>query len=442
MTRRILLTIALGVSVCLAVPALSSAETNMLFILDGSNSMWGQVDGVAKIVTAKDVLGKLLTDLPPETKAGLMAYGHRTADCTDVEVLSFFGSDSTAVLVKKLNAVVPRGKTPIGYSLLRSGRLFLGLKGQNNHIVLISDGIETCGGDPCKTTASLIKAGIDMRIHVVGFDVNKKERMQLECIARAGNGRYFHASSTKGLKEAIAEVKKEVQVAQVKPKPKPKPKKAEPKKYFFDDFDGDELKEHWEVINSNPDAFIVEDGSLLVVSSTAADLTKENVPNLFRLTKSMPKGDWTMTAKINFDLSTGRERIFFGTYNDKQNYILGGAQYVPGCCPNDQFAAYATKSTKGNITRFDKFLVGGGYAGFDIVKSRIIMPLYLRMKKEGRSYILSVKMGDTEKSKWVELPKMTSLRSKGGLAIGLYQTEKVGGETTMKIDWVKIETLE
>ncbi len=441
MIRRILPTIALGVSVCLAVPALSSAETNMLFILDGSNSMWGQVDGVAKIVTAKDVLGKLLTDLPPETKAGLMAYGHRTADCTDVEVLSSFGSDSTAVLVKKLNAVVPRGKTPIGYSLLKSGRIFEGLKGQNNHVVLISDGIETCGADPCKTTASLIKAGIDVRIHVVGFDVNKNERMQLECIAEAGGGRYFHAGSTKGLKEAIAEVKKEIRVAQVKPKPKPK--KAEPKKYFFDDFDGDELKQHWEVINPDPDAFIVEDGNLLVVSSTPADLAKENVPNLFRLTKSIPKGDWVMTAKFTIAYQTMQEKIVLGLYNNKKNYIVGGIWAPEVWAQATQLNAEAVKASKGKITRFERAAYKGrenpSYA--EAVKA-IPQPILLRLRKHGRSYFVGVKLEGVEDPKWQELEKLTSLRAKGNLVIGLYQAQKVGGETTMKVDWVKIETLE
>ena len=59
----------------LAVAAPAMAETNMLFILDSSNSMWGQIDGTAKIATAKSVLGNLLTDLPADTKVGLMAYG-------------------------------------------------------------------------------------------------------------------------------------------------------------------------------------------------------------------------------------------------------------------------------------------------------------------------------------------------------------------------------
>jgi hypothetical protein len=423
-------------------PTVSSADSNLLFILDGSNSMWGQVDGVAKIVTAKDVLSKLLIDLPPGTKPGLMAYGHRTADCTDVELLSSFGSDSTEVLTKKLNTITPRGKTPIGYSLLKSGRLLERYKDQNNFVVLVSDGIETCGGDPCKTAAELIKAGIDVRVHVVGFDVNKDERGQLECIADAGNGRYFHASSTKGLKEAVAEVKKEVQVAQVKPKPKPK--KAEPKKYFFDEFDGDELKDHWEVVNPDPDSFIIEDGNLLVVNSKPAVLSEENVPNLFRLAKSMPKGDWVMTAKFIIDFQTENEKIVLGLYNNKKNYIMARISAPEMWNYVAQLNAEAVKASKGEITRFERAAFNGGknnpsYA--EAVKA-IPQPILLRLRKQGRSYFAGVKLEGVEKPKWQELEKLTSLRAKGNLALGLYQAKKVTGETTIKVDWVKIETLE
>lgn len=442
MIRRVLFTVCLSVSLHLAFPALSVADTNMLFILDGSNSMWGQVDGVAKIVTAKDVLGKLMTDLPPETKAGLMAYGHRTADCTDVEVLSSFGTDSTAELVNKLNTITPKGKTPIGYSLLKAGRLFEGLKNQNNHVVLISDGIETCGGDPCKTAGSLAKAGIDVRVHVVGFDVNKEERRQLECIAEAGGGRYFHASSTKGLNEAVAEVKEEVQVAQAKPKPKPK--KAEPKKYFFDDFDGDQLKDHWEVINPDPDSFIVEGGNLLILSSTPADLAKENVPNLFRLTKSMPKGDWVMTAKFTIAYQTAQERPFLALYQNAKDYIevLASSYYRADFSgnPRPQVDIEAKKVSRGKASSFAKRMWIGPRKGS--FSEPITQPIILRITKKGRSYYSAAMLEGAEKPKWVELEKLTVLRLKGTLAVGFYQAKKVTGETTIKVDWVKIETLE
>jgi Ca-activated chloride channel family protein len=69
------LTLALAVTMFAAGPAV--AETNILFILDGSNSMWGQIDGTAKIETAKSVLNDSLSDLGEGVVPGLMIYGHR-----------------------------------------------------------------------------------------------------------------------------------------------------------------------------------------------------------------------------------------------------------------------------------------------------------------------------------------------------------------------------
>ena len=98
-------------------------------------------------------------------------------------------------------------------------------------------------------------AGITARIHVIGFDVGENERQQLECIAKAGNGLYLTASNTDELHAAVAQVTQTVA-------------EAEPAwvEIFRDDFDGDYLSEDWEVLNPNPDNYIVEDGSLLTVT--------------------------------------------------------------------------------------------------------------------------------------------------------------------------------
>ena len=156
--------------------------------------------------------------------------------------------------------------------------------------MLISDGFETCEGDPCAAASNLVSQGIEIKVHAVGFDVSDEARKQLECIAEKGRGRYFQASSTQGFKEAIAEVQ---QVAQAEPAPKA----LEPKEYFRDDFDGAELADHWEVLNSNPDTFIVEDGQLLIVSASPGSLGEDTVANLFRLNIALPKGDWVMSVK-------------------------------------------------------------------------------------------------------------------------------------------------
>ncbi|MGB7292227.1 MAG: VWA domain-containing protein [Thermodesulfobacteriota bacterium] len=221
--------IVAGFLIAFSFSKISFADTNILYILDGSGSMWGQVDGVPKIQTAKEVLGNLMGDLPSDTKVGLMTYGHRAeGDCEDVEVLAPIGSVKLAELRKKLEEIKPKGKTPIGFALESSLAEFQSFKGENNNVILISDGIETCGGDPSETAAELAASGVNLRVHVVGFDVTEEQRSQLEAIASSGGGKYFNASSTEAFKEAIVEVKA---VAIVEPTPEPTPMPTpEPKK--------------------------------------------------------------------------------------------------------------------------------------------------------------------------------------------------------------------
>jgi len=423
-----------------ASPHLSSAESNMLFILDGSGSMWGQVDGVAKIQTAKETLGILLKDLPPDSKLGLMVYGHRSeGDCKDVEVVSGIGETDAATLTTKINGISPQGKTPISFALESALPVFESFKGKNNHIILISDGIETCGGDPCASSKNLADAGINLKVHVVGFDVSGDAKKQLQCIAANGGGKYFDASSADAFKEAVAEVK---QVAEATPEPV-----KEPEQYFFDDFNGDELKEHWEVINPDPDAFIVENGELFVINSSFGSLKEDNIPNIFRLTKPMPDGNWTINTRATMEIQTHYQSFFIGIYNEKENYII--ANYFTDIYPAhyiiyqniEKMSAGKPTQFRGTVTNQDLYSAEASKK-FLTYYSR---PMLLRMKKEGRSFTVSFKYEgkDTEGKdfQWLELEKLSSLRAKGNLVLGLYQwNEDFSGETILKVDWVKIET--
>ncbi len=419
------------------------ASTNILFILDGSGSMWGQVDGVSKIDTSKQVLKELLNELPKDTNVGLMAYGHRSeGDCKDVELLVPIGPNAPDEVAISITSIQPMGKTPLTYSLERSQSLFASLKGQNNNIVLVSDGKETCGGDPCKTAGQLASAGIDVRVHVVGFDVSEEEQKQLECIASEGKGRYFSAKNTEGFKGALALVKEEVE------KIVTEPKKAEITEYFHDDFDGDELKGHWEVANPNPDTFIVENDGLLIISYSPGSFENESIENLFRLKETLPEGDWVMTAKFTIDLQTCVEKPFFGLYDNKDSYII--LQGVPWTSGNwsdtGNFAIEIEKNTRGRKSSFKKGIfstgrVRKGYRFSEAMKA-MPQPLLFRLRKKGRSYFGAAKLAGVEEPKWVELEKITALRAKGSLVLGVYQSGKCSGETTAIIDWVKIEIVE
>ncbi|MEI2783295.1 MAG: VWA domain-containing protein [Candidatus Competibacter sp.] len=182
----------------------------VLFILDASGSMKAKIDNREKIVIAKEVMSNLLRDLPATIRVGLEVYGHHTkGDCNDIEVMAPVGQADKAALIQRIQAIDPKGMTPITQALQVAAEQ-LKTAEQETTVVLVSDGEETCKGDPCAAVGSLVQQGVKLKVHVVGFDVAEKEQQQLMCIAKAGNGRYFTAHNAEQLKDALTEVKQEV----------------------------------------------------------------------------------------------------------------------------------------------------------------------------------------------------------------------------------------
>jgi Ca-activated chloride channel family protein len=80
--------------------------------------MWGEIDGQKKIEDAREVMARVVPALPPEVAIGLAAYGHRRkGDCADIEMLSPLGSTDKEGLLAKVNALSPKGKTPLADSI-------------------------------------------------------------------------------------------------------------------------------------------------------------------------------------------------------------------------------------------------------------------------------------------------------------------------------------
>jgi hypothetical protein len=151
---------------------------NIVFILDASGSMWGQVEGQAKIAIAKEVLIGLVKELPDDAVVGLVAYGHRRkGDCDDVEELVSLGPLDKEKMVAQIQALSPKGKTPISRSVrLTAGRI-KHLEDETT-IILVSDGKETCDPDTCGLVKDLRASGIKFVMHVIGFDVTEAERQK------------------------------------------------------------------------------------------------------------------------------------------------------------------------------------------------------------------------------------------------------------------------
>lgn len=208
-------TVILLLLACLTVSAQDYPE--MVFIFDASGSMSESTGGETKITAAKNVMKQIVPGLDKNVRVGLIAYGHRRkGDCSDIEVLIPPGSTDRDLVLEKTLALKPVGRTPISDAVAMAVEM-LRFKENETTIVLVSDGKETCAADPCEAVKQLKLTGIKFVLHTVGFTVDKEARKELECMAEAGGGSYFHASDRAALLSAMqtisAEVTEKVEIA-------------------------------------------------------------------------------------------------------------------------------------------------------------------------------------------------------------------------------------
>ncbi|MEX6632184.1 vWA domain-containing protein [Hyphococcus lacteus] len=192
-----------------ALPAMAQTETvqnkDAILILDASGSMWGQIDGVNKIVIAKDVVEELVRGLPVEQRLGLVAYGHRKeGDCNDIQTIADVGASRQDV-ISAIRTLNPKGKTPLTKSVEHAANALNYTKNAAN-VILVSDGLETCKADPCALARTLEENGLDFTVHVIGFDVTVEERNGLKCIAEETGGVFLAADNASELSGALAQV--------------------------------------------------------------------------------------------------------------------------------------------------------------------------------------------------------------------------------------------
>ena len=223
--------IALSLLIGLSAVTTSAAE-DVMIVYDGSNSMWGQIDGIAKIETAREVMADLIETWPQSTNLGLMAYGHRReGDCGDIELMIPPGPVDANSFLATVNGITPRGKTPLTDAVVEAAET-LSFRDNPATVVLISDGIESCQADPCSIAAELEQQGIAFTTHVIGFDVAREDQRQLSCIAENTGGTFVPAQDADELRNAMTQVQAVIQTApepepQPEPEPEPEPEAPE-----------------------------------------------------------------------------------------------------------------------------------------------------------------------------------------------------------------------
>jgi Ca-activated chloride channel family protein len=183
--------------------------TRILFLLDASGSMMAPWEGQPRWEVAKRLLAKMADSLNayPNLELGLRVYGHQSPNaeqnCEDSRLEVPFAPKNAAAIKAKLKTLKAQGNTPITYSLGQSANDFPIEKDKTsrNVLLLITDGAESCQGDPCSVSLALQRKRIFLKPFVIGIGAPKEFGKTLECM-----GRYYNAAEVKTFRTVLNDV--------------------------------------------------------------------------------------------------------------------------------------------------------------------------------------------------------------------------------------------
>ena len=186
-------------------------DSQILFIVDFSNSMNDTINGKTKVEIARTTLAEILPKIPKNIKTGLRVYGHKAGftyvqGCSASNLTVPLGVNNAQNILSSLYSTKATGWTPITYSLKQAiNNDFNGTTGKK-HIILLTDGGENCDESPCTYVINLMKTRNDVKIDVIAFDVQDIEaNNQLRCTALMTSGKFLTADSEEDLSDSLFE---------------------------------------------------------------------------------------------------------------------------------------------------------------------------------------------------------------------------------------------
>lgn len=195
-------------------PPGAAALNRVIVAIDASGSMAGRVGGQTKMIAAKDAASAFVASLPDNVEVGLMAFGHRgdnsdsgkAQSCEAVETIYALGSVESSRVTSALRRFDATGWTPLALAIEMAGRSFRPGDLLGSQVVyVVSDGEETCDGDPVAAARALHESDVQAVVNVIGFDLAAKDRAQLRAVAEAGGGVFVEAETPTELSRKIEE---------------------------------------------------------------------------------------------------------------------------------------------------------------------------------------------------------------------------------------------
>ena len=199
-----------------AKPTQASDVTEFVLILDCSGSMNDQLsDGQSKWESAKKGAQELTASIPLGRKLAVIVYGtDKERQCQSVDVLrplnTLTSDDDKEAIARRIASLKAVGHTPISRALQLAGHELESASGMSS-VILITDGMETCHGDPVSEAAALVGKHPNLEgIHVVGYCLGDAEVGKVAAIAKAGHGDYHDSKNAQELAATIRKIEEDV----------------------------------------------------------------------------------------------------------------------------------------------------------------------------------------------------------------------------------------
>lgn len=192
----------------------SASITNIELVFDASGSMAQNIGTETKIDAARRAIARVIDSLPdnnPRLNVGFRVYGHRGSNSEADKALSCQSTDllvpvqgvNKQLLREQANAWQPTGWTPLTLALQKAGEDLKPGENMKNVIIMVTDGEETCDGDPCALAQALAASGAEVRIDVVGFGLEPGIDKSLRCIAENSGGSYLDVRDGDSLAQTL-----------------------------------------------------------------------------------------------------------------------------------------------------------------------------------------------------------------------------------------------
>ncbi len=186
-----------------------SSDAMIVFDASGSMSASDFPEGAPnRIDRVRNALAEFLPRVSATRNLGLLIYGpgNHDDDCQNISLRFAPMANAGKRIQSEVERIIPDGRTPLTASI-RAAADALGDPNKPGTVVLLTDGEETCGGNPCNLARELAAQRPNTVVHVIGYKLQSLDGRPpvsgAKCLADATGGYNLTAETTEDLVRAL-----------------------------------------------------------------------------------------------------------------------------------------------------------------------------------------------------------------------------------------------